>query len=165
MICLGTTAKNQPCKKTVSKGEYCNIHRHQSVNKERKPVKEVRTKKEVLQEIPKKEVQEDVKLVTCPICLDDVECDLLSCGHAMHKPCISNMNDMRCPICREPMILPDSVKSKIKKNSKRYREELLEEQRHFPFPTIPFERLDPFLVHLIRNMPSNLEFLYFEDDT
>lgn len=75
----------------------------------------------------------------CPICISEEVTEEsgafypLGCTHRFHINCLSGMTKAECPLCREPAInLPKSVKDKIDENSKKYREEIeQQEERDF----------------------------------
>jgi len=67
----------------------------------------------------------------CPICLESEEKDmyLLSCHHRCHLECLKGMNSIECPLCRTEIInLPNHIKQTILDNSKKYKEEQINEE-------------------------------------
>jgi len=51
----------------------------------------------------------------CMICLDfmGTQYNELDCGHWAHWKCLLESMDMRCPICRQIVELPDSYKLEV----------------------------------------------------
>jgi hypothetical protein len=144
-ICHGITSKNLPCKKKISKGKFCSMHISQKPKKRKD--KKNKDKKRKKNEKPVESIEiEYIEIVEppqdtdtlsnfdCPICLENVQCETLSCGHPMHTPCISQMNDKRCPLCRKDMELPEKIQKSIKKNARAYRLKRLGEQAREPLP-------------------------------
>lgn len=107
MSCQNKNKSGSMCKKSPLRGkDYCYFHRP----RENHPVYNE----------------------NCPICFEKLEYTVdvndnivLQCNHSFHYNCISNINSMKCPLCRTKIhSLPDELYSKIQSNEKHYEEEI-----------------------------------------
>lgn len=67
----------------------------------------------------------------CPICLEENGDDwwILSCYHKSHIKCLKGLIKPECPICRKNVQLSSEILNEINKNSEKYENEKLEDER------------------------------------
>jgi hypothetical protein len=67
----------------------------------------------------------------CPICLEEGgdEWWILSCYHKSHVKCLKGLTKPECPICRKQVQFSSEISSEINKNSEKYENEKLEDER------------------------------------